>query len=179
MPFFKALRMPSMKHHHQQHRSNGNSVVQQQQTASPAPQPAAPSAVTAQTPAVPVLQNRNYWVVDDPPPPGRPPAPQQYQYQYQKPQPQQPVVRHQPQQHYEYQKHQQQQQEQQLAFYCQLAHGSPTGLISGFNNLRELYFKIGECFNIRPEDVSFMHEFYLTGLFIFLGWLIEFLRKVL
>lgn len=40
-------------------------------------------------------------------------------------------------------------------FHCQLAHGSPTGLISGFNNVRELYQKIAECYDIPIEEVSF------------------------
>ena len=47
----------------------------------------------------------------------------------------------------------QKQRQQQLAFYCQLAHGSPTGLISGFSSVRDLYRKIAECFDIRPDEV--------------------------
>ncbi|KAJ8688261.1 hypothetical protein QAD02_024056 [Eretmocerus hayati] len=45
--------------------------------------------------------------------------------------------------------------QQQLAFYCQLAHGSATGVVSGFNSTRELYHKIAHCFNLRPEDILF------------------------
>ncbi|XP_006607621.1 PDZ domain-containing protein GIPC3 [Apis dorsata] len=40
-------------------------------------------------------------------------------------------------------------------FHCQLAHGSPTGLISGFNNVRELYQKIAECYDIPIEEILF------------------------
>jgi PDZ domain-containing protein GIPC len=40
-----------------------------------------------------------------------------------------------------------------LVFHCQLAHGSPTGLISGFTNVKELYAKIAECYNIQTSDV--------------------------
>lgn len=41
-----------------------------------------------------------------------------------------------------------------LIFHCQLAHGSPTGLISGFGNVRELYQKIAECYDLLVEEVS-------------------------
>lgn len=40
-----------------------------------------------------------------------------------------------------------------LIFHCQLAHGSPTGLISGFSNVRELYQKIAECYEFPTEEV--------------------------
>ena len=43
-----------------------------------------------------------------------------------------------------------------LVFHCQLAHGSPTGLISGFTNVKELYNKIAECYEIAPTDVKFL-----------------------
>lgn len=43
-----------------------------------------------------------------------------------------------------------------LVFHCQLAHGSPTGLISGFSNVRELYQKIAECYDLPAEEVSFL-----------------------
>ncbi|XP_011499033.1 PREDICTED: PDZ domain-containing protein GIPC1, partial [Ceratosolen solmsi marchali] len=59
------------------------------------------------------------------------------------------------QQHQQQQQQHQQQQQPQLAFYCQLAHGSATGLISGFGNVRELYCKIAKCFDIRPEEILF------------------------
>lgn len=40
-----------------------------------------------------------------------------------------------------------------LVFHCQLAHGSPTGLISGFTNVKELYHKIAECYEIQSSEV--------------------------
>lgn len=43
-----------------------------------------------------------------------------------------------------------------LVFRCQLAHGSPTGFISGFKNVRELYQKIAECYDIPTSEVSFI-----------------------
>ncbi|XP_016318666.1 PDZ domain-containing protein GIPC1-like [Sinocyclocheilus anshuiensis] len=42
-----------------------------------------------------------------------------------------------------------------LIFHTQLAHGSPTGRIEGFSNVRELYAKIGEAFGIPPTEVMF------------------------
>ncbi|VEL36260.1 unnamed protein product [Protopolystoma xenopodis] len=39
-------------------------------------------------------------------------------------------------------------------FQCQLAHGSPTGLVSDFTNIRELYQKIADCFDIEPSDTT-------------------------
>lgn len=41
-----------------------------------------------------------------------------------------------------------------LVFHCQLAHGSPMGLISDFSNVRELYQKIAECYDLPAEEVS-------------------------
>jgi len=41
-----------------------------------------------------------------------------------------------------------------LIFHCQLAHGSPTGLISGFSNVKELYNKIAECYEIQQNEVN-------------------------
>ncbi|KAL4659206.1 PDZ domain-containing protein GIPC1-like isoform X1 [Arapaima gigas] len=43
-----------------------------------------------------------------------------------------------------------------LVFHTQLAHGSPTGRIEGFSNVRELYTKIGEAFGIPPDEVGIM-----------------------
>lgn len=40
-----------------------------------------------------------------------------------------------------------------LVFHTQLAHGSPTGRIEGFSNVKELYAKIAEVFNISPPEV--------------------------
>lgn len=42
----------------------------------------------------------------------------------------------------------------QLVFHCQLAHGSPTGFVSGFSNVRELYQKIAEYFEFPATEVS-------------------------
>ncbi|MBN3316377.1 GIPC1 protein, partial [Atractosteus spatula] len=42
-----------------------------------------------------------------------------------------------------------------LVFHTQLAHGSPTGRIQGFTNVKELYTKIAEVFNISPSEILF------------------------
>ncbi|XP_074834157.1 PDZ domain-containing protein GIPC3 [Carettochelys insculpta] len=42
-----------------------------------------------------------------------------------------------------------------LVFHTQLAHGSPTGRIEGFTNVRELYAKIAEVFEISPTEILF------------------------
>ena len=44
-------------------------------------------------------------------------------------------------------------QKPKLAFHCQQAHGSPTGIITGFTNVRELYQKIAECYDFASSDV--------------------------
>ncbi len=44
-----------------------------------------------------------------------------------------------------------------LVFNCQLAHGSPTGLISGFSNVKELYQKIADCFQIPAATVRLFY----------------------
>ena len=41
-----------------------------------------------------------------------------------------------------------------LQFHCQLAHGSPTGIIEGFTNVRELYKKIASTFDLDVSEVS-------------------------
>uniref|UniRef100_A0A670K5D3 GIPC PDZ domain containing family member 1 n=1 Tax=Podarcis muralis TaxID=64176 RepID=A0A670K5D3_PODMU len=41
-----------------------------------------------------------------------------------------------------------------LVFHTQLAHGSPTGRIEGFTNVKELYSKIAEAFKISPAELS-------------------------
>ena len=46
-----------------------------------------------------------------------------------------------------------------LVFHCQLAQGSPTGIIQGFTNVKELYQKIAECYEMPVSEVSI----YLTG----------------
>ena len=40
-----------------------------------------------------------------------------------------------------------------LVFHCQLANGSPTGLICGFSSVKELYQKIAECYDISLDEV--------------------------
>mgnify|MGYP001544616875 CR=1 FL=1 len=40
-----------------------------------------------------------------------------------------------------------------LVFHCQLAHGSPTGFISGFTNVKELYQKIAETYDMPALEV--------------------------
>ena len=40
-----------------------------------------------------------------------------------------------------------------LVFHCQLAHGSPTGIISGFTNVKELYQKIADCYDLPVTEV--------------------------
>ncbi|XP_075300229.1 PDZ domain-containing protein GIPC3 [Opisthocomus hoazin] len=42
-----------------------------------------------------------------------------------------------------------------LVFRTQLAHGSPTGRIEGFTNVKELYAKIAEVFGISPTEILF------------------------
>lgn len=42
-----------------------------------------------------------------------------------------------------------------LTFRCQLAHGSPTGLISGFTNVKELYQKIADCYDMSADEILF------------------------
>lgn len=42
-----------------------------------------------------------------------------------------------------------------LVFHCQQAQGSPTGLISGFSNVKELYQKIADCYDFPIEDILF------------------------
>ncbi|XP_048783506.1 PDZ domain-containing protein GIPC3 isoform X1 [Lagopus muta] len=42
-----------------------------------------------------------------------------------------------------------------LVFRTQLAHGSPTGRIEGFTNVKELYGKIAEVFGISPTEILF------------------------
>ncbi|XP_065214295.1 PDZ domain-containing protein GIPC3 isoform X1 [Planococcus citri] len=42
-----------------------------------------------------------------------------------------------------------------LIFHCQQAQGSPTGLISGFSNVKELYEKIAECYDFTADEILF------------------------
>lgn len=46
-------------------------------------------------------------------------------------------------------------EKQKLVFHCQQAQGSPTGLISGFSNVKELYEKIAECYDFSSNEVRF------------------------
>lgn len=46
-------------------------------------------------------------------------------------------------------------QRPRLVFHCQQAHGSPTGIISGFTNVKELYQKIADCYDIPVEEILF------------------------
>ena len=39
------------------------------------------------------------------------------------------------------------------SFHCQLAHGSPTGIIAAFDNVKQLYEKIAQCYEIDPSTV--------------------------
>lgn len=47
------------------------------------------------------------------------------------------------------------QKTRRITFHCQLAHGSPTGIVSEFASIRELYEKIASCFDINPSDILF------------------------
>lgn len=46
-----------------------------------------------------------------------------------------------------------------LVFHTQLAHGSPTGRIEGFTNVKELYKKIAEAFNLSQPEVNTLNSF--------------------
>ncbi|CAH0384650.1 unnamed protein product [Bemisia tabaci] len=43
-------------------------------------------------------------------------------------------------------------QKPKLVFHCQQAQGSPTGLISGFSNVKELYQKIAQCYDFSVDE---------------------------
>lgn len=45
-----------------------------------------------------------------------------------------------------------------LVFHTQLAHGSPTGRIEGFSNVKELYAKIAEAFNLNNTEVTTINK---------------------
>ena len=51
------------------------------------------------------------------------------------------------------------------SFHCQLAHGSPTGIISEFENVKQLYEKIAQCYDIDPSTVRFCSVQYLLLVF--------------
>ncbi|ELU13213.1 hypothetical protein CAPTEDRAFT_187892 [Capitella teleta] len=42
-----------------------------------------------------------------------------------------------------------------LVFHCQQAHGSPTGVIYGFTNVKELYQRIAECYDMEASQILF------------------------
>lgn len=42
-----------------------------------------------------------------------------------------------------------------LVFQCQQAQGSPTGIITGFTNVKELYQKIADCYDFPASDILF------------------------
>nr|XP_018910132.1 PREDICTED: PDZ domain-containing protein GIPC3 [Bemisia tabaci] len=46
-------------------------------------------------------------------------------------------------------------QKPKLVFHCQQAQGSPTGLISGFSNVKELYQKIAQCYDFSVDEILF------------------------
>ncbi len=73
----------------------------------------------------------------------------------------------QPQQKQQQQQQQQQQQPErpQLTFHCQQAHGSPTGIISGFSNVKELYEKIAQCYDMSPKEVIYLSECIFPTIF--------------
>ena len=51
-------------------------------------------------------------------------------------------------------------EKQKLIFHCQQAQGSPTGVISGFSNVKELYQRISECYDFDPSEVCFPFFFF-------------------
>lgn len=44
---------------------------------------------------------------------------------------------------------------QNLVFHCQQAQGSPTGLVSDFSNVRELYQRVADCYDFPSDEVSY------------------------
>lgn len=44
---------------------------------------------------------------------------------------------------------------QKFVFQCQQAQGSPTGLITDFTNVKELYQKIAECYDFTASDILY------------------------
>lgn len=60
----------------------------------------------------------------------------------------------------------------QLVFHCQLAHGSPTGLISGFGSVKELYQKIAECYDFSVDEVSHFSHVHLVNFYFSHNWIL-------
>lgn len=52
-----------------------------------------------------------------------------------------------------------------LVFHCQLANGSPTGLITGFSSVKELYQKIAECYDFLVDEVILNFHAFETLIF--------------
>lgn len=50
--------------------------------------------------------------------------------------------------------HDEQVNRQNLVFHCQQAQGSPTGLVSDFSNVRELYQRVADCYDFPSDEVS-------------------------
>jgi len=42
-----------------------------------------------------------------------------------------------------------------IQFHCQLAHGSPTGIISDFTTVGELYSQLASCYDIDAAEVAY------------------------
>lgn len=53
-------------------------------------------------------------------------------------------------------KHDEQNVKQSLVFHCQQAQGSPTGLVSNFSNVRELYQRVADCYDFPSDEVSYV-----------------------
>lgn len=49
---------------------------------------------------------------------------------------------------------------QNLVFHCQQAQGSPTGLVSDFSNVRELYQRVADCYDFPSDEVSSLYMCY-------------------
>lgn len=49
-----------------------------------------------------------------------------------------------------------------IVFHCQLAHGSPTGFISGFANSPQLYEKIAAYFEFPITEVNSLKVYYVV-----------------
>lgn len=52
--------------------------------------------------------------------------------------------------------HDEQNVKQSLVFHCQQAQGSPTGLVSNFSNVRELYQRVADCYDFPSDEVSYL-----------------------
>ncbi|XP_050534350.1 PDZ domain-containing protein GIPC1 isoform X1 [Daktulosphaira vitifoliae] len=60
-----------------------------------------------------------------------------------------PVVRQQ------YRNDEDEKAKQNLVFHCQQAQGSPTGLVSDFSNVRELYQRVADCYDFPSDEILF------------------------